>query len=148
MFSTKPNLALSRRDAGRVPEALESFLAGESLETVVKAGKRIQGKGAPFYGNIGRCLFLANRLDEALACYVKSAQLLEDSLAHNDHINKGYIRSWIAELLVQQEEFGLAAASYRAAECIWNGFLSSSSNSSEKEAGGLGDRAPEPLHVP
>ena len=120
MFSTKHNLALSRRDAGRVPEALESFLAGESLETVVKAGKRIQGKEASFYGNIGRCLFLANRLDEALVCYVKSAQLLEDSLAHNDHINKGYIRSWIAELLVQQEEFGLAAASYRAAECIWN----------------------------
>ena len=119
-FSTKHNLALSRRDAGRVPEALESFLVGESLETVVKPGERLQGKQASFYGNIGRCLFLANRLAEALVCYVKSAQLLEDSLTHDEHINKGYIRSWIAELLMQQEEFKLAAASYRAAECIWN----------------------------
>ena len=119
-FSTKHNLALSRRDAGQVQEAMESFLAGESLETVVKPGERIQGKVASFYGNIGRCLFLDGRLNEALVCYVKSAQLLEESRTHDDHLNKGYIRSWIAELLVQQEKIDLAAASYRAAECIWN----------------------------
>ena len=34
-------------------------------------------------------------------------------------LNKGYIRSWIAELLVLQEEFDLAAASYRAAMYRW-----------------------------
>ena len=119
-FSTKHNLALSRRDAGRVTEAIESFLDGESLEEVVTPGKRIQGKGAPFYGNIGRCLFLTSRLDEALVCYVKSAQLLEESRTHSDRLNKGYIRSWIAELLVQQERFELAAASYRAAVCMWH----------------------------
>ena len=121
-FSTKHNLALSRRDAGQVQEAMESFLAGESLEIVVKPGERIQGKGGSFYGNIGRCLFLDGHLDEALLCYVKSAQLLEESRAHDDHLNKGYIRSWIAELLVQKEKFDLAAASYRAAECIWNNY--------------------------
>ena len=119
-FSTKHNLALSRRDAGRVSEAIESFLDGESLEAVVTPGARIKGKGEDFYGNIGRCLFLNNRLDEALVCYVKSAQLLEERRAHRDCLNKGYIRSWIAELLMQQEEFELAAASYRAAVCIWN----------------------------
>ena len=119
-FSTKHNLALSLRDAGRVSEAIQSFLDGESLEAVVTPGERIQGKGAPFYGNIGRCLFLTSRLDEALVCYVKSAQLLEESRTHIERLNKGYIRSWIAELLVQQEEFELAAASYRAAVCIWN----------------------------
>ena len=119
-FSTRHNLALSRRDAGRVQEAIESFLEGESLDSVVKPGERIQDKEAPFYGNIGRCLFLTGRLDEALICYVKSAQLLEDSRSHSDHLNKGYIRDWIAELLVQQDKFDLAAASYRAAVCIWN----------------------------
>ncbi len=61
-----------------------------------------------------------NRLDEALICYVKSAQLLEDSHSHIDRLNKGYIRVWIAELLVLQDKFELAAASYRAAVCIWN----------------------------
>ena len=119
-FSTKHNLALSLRDAGRVSEAIKSFLAGESLEVVVTPGQRIQGKAAPFYGNLGRCFFLTGRLDEALVCYVKSAQLLEESRTHLDRLNKGYIRSWIAELLVQQEEFELAAASYRAAVCMWS----------------------------
>ena len=118
-FSTKHNLALARRDAGLLSEAIDSFLDGESLEVVVTPGRRIQGKEAHFYGNIGRCLFLADRLDEALACYAKSAQLLEDSRSHRNRLNKGYIRLWIGELLVQQGKYELAAALYRAAVCIW-----------------------------
>ena len=119
-FSTKHNLALSRRDGGNISEAIESFLGGTSLEAVVKSGERIPDQTAPFYGNIGRCLFLTGRLDEALICYVKSAQLLEESRTHKDRLNRGYIRFWIAELLVQQEEFNLAAASYRAAMYMWD----------------------------
>ena len=118
-FSTKHNLALSWRDAGRLEEAIESFLEGESLELVLTPGESIQGKRPPFYGNIGRCLFLSGRLDPALVCYVKSAQLLEVSHAHRDRQNKGYIRLWIGELLAQKEQFELAAASYRAAVCTW-----------------------------
>lgn len=119
-FSTRYNLALSRRDGGRVPEAIESFLEGESLEVVTTPGERIEGKEAHFYGNIGRSLFLTNRLDEALVCYIKSAQLLEENHAHSARLNKGYIRYWIAELLMWQEELELAAASYRAAMCMWD----------------------------
>ena len=120
-FSTTHNLALARRDAGRIPEALVSFLEGAALEAVVKPNEQIPDKNAPFYGNIGRCLFLMRRLDEALICYVKSAQLLEGSQNSEElFLNKGYIRSWIAELLAQQEEFDLAAASYRAAMYIWD----------------------------
>lgn len=119
-FSTRHNLALSLRDGGRVMEAIESFLEGESLEIVVAPNERIQGKDAPFYGNIGRCLFLIERLDEALVCYVKSAQLLEESRNHSDRLNKGYIRYWIAELLILREEFDLAAAVCRASVCMWN----------------------------
>lgn len=119
-YSTKHNLALSLRDSGRINEAIESFLEGESLEVVVTPGERIQGENAAFYGNIGRCLFFDDRFDEALVCYVKSAQLLEESRDHSDRINKGYIRCWIADLLIQREEFELAAASYRAAICIWD----------------------------
>ena len=120
-FSTAHNLALSWRDGGRVSEAIESFLDGESLEAVVKRGARIADRGAHFYGNIGRCLFLNERRGDALACYVKSAQLLEESRAHSDRLNKGYIRLWIAELLLEEEEeFEVAAASYRAAMCMWS----------------------------
>ena len=120
VFSTRHNLALSLRDGGRVLEAIKSFLEGESLEVVTTPGERIESKEAPFYGNIGRCLFLTNRLDKALVCYVKSAQLLEEDHAHSARLNKGYIRYWIAELLMLQEELELAAASYRAAMCMWD----------------------------
>ena len=119
-FSTRHNLSLSRRDAGRVKEAMESFLEGESLELVVFPGEKIPDKGPQFYGNIGRCLYLFGRFEEALVCYVKSAQLLEGGRTNRDRLNRGYIRDWIAELLVEKEEFELAAASYRAAVCIWD----------------------------
>ena len=119
-YSTKHHLALSLRDSGRIDEAIESFLEGESLEVVVIPGKKIQGENAAFYGNIGRCLFLDGRLDKALVCYVKSAQMLEESRDHSDRVNKGYIRCWIADLLIQREEFELAAASYRASIFVWD----------------------------
>ena len=118
-FSTKHNLALARRDSGRISQAVESFLGGEDLQSVLKKGKRIAGKGAHFYGNIGRCLFLRGENKDATVCYVKSAQLLEESHTHRDRMNRGYIRAWIAELMVVEEKFELAAAFYRAAECMW-----------------------------
>lgn len=119
-FSTRHNLALALRDIGRIAEATDKFLEGESLQHVVKKGKKISGKGAHFYGNIGRCLFLEGKSDNALACYVKSGQLLEEDRTQGSRLNKGYIRYWIAESLVLQEDFELAAACYRAAECVWN----------------------------
>ena len=118
-FSTEHNLALSWRDGGRVSEALDSFLNGESLDTVVRPGERISDKGAHFYGNIGRCLFLNGRFEDALACYIKSAQMLEESRDHEDRLSKGYIRKWIGELLLKQGRAELAAAAYRGAVCIW-----------------------------
>ena len=117
-FSTTHNLALSLRDAGRVEEALKIFLEGESLQTVATPGEKVEDKNEAFYGNIGRCLFLMGRFEEAEVCYVKSAELLEASGTFSDRLNKGYIRIWIAELLLQQERFTLAAAVYRAAECM------------------------------
>ena len=119
VFSARHNLALSRRDGGRVSEALESFLDGESLELVVKPGERIADRTAHFYGNIGRCLFLSGKLDDALTCYVKSAQILEEDRSPRDRQNKGYIRKWIGELLLQQGRVDVAAASYRGAVCMW-----------------------------
>ncbi len=119
-FSTRHHLALSRRDSGRVSEAIETFLRGESLESVVAPGVVSHNSDAPFYGNIGRCLFLSDRLEEALSCYVKSATILEESRAHSARLNKGYIRYWIGEILERQREFEQAAASYRAAVCMWH----------------------------
>lgn len=118
-YSTRHNLALSLRDAGQISEALKIFLSGEPLAKVVQKDEWIQDKGADFYGNIGRCRFFDDYVDEAHACYVKAARLLEEDLAHDAQLNKGYIRLWIGELLLRKAEATMAAACYRAAECIW-----------------------------
>ena len=142
-FSTKHNLALALRDAGRVVEAMESFLGGEVLETVTRPGAWVQEEGAPFYGNIGRCLFVADRLGEARICYVKSAQLLEKDDGADAQLNRGYIRDWIAELLVKQEEYALAAATYRAAVCMWEDCSPPRSEQARKKLQGLIGEHPE-----
>ncbi len=118
-FSTKHNLALSLRDGGRVAEALRVFLDGEELGSVTRSGERVSDRGAHFYGNIGRCLFLEGEVEDASTCYVKSAQLLEEDPARSANLNKGYIRSWVAELLTKRGEVELAAACYRAAASVW-----------------------------
>lgn len=120
VFSSKHNLALARRDGGYVSEAINMFLDGESLESVITPGKRIDGKDHAFFGNIGRCLFFDERFDDALTCYVKSAQLLQEGSSNRTNLNRGYIRLWIADLLNRRGESELAAACYRAAICIWD----------------------------
>lgn len=119
-YSTRHNLALARRDGGFVSDALEMFLDGSELSTVVTLGEKIDGKDAAFYGNIGRCLFFSERFDEALVCYIKSAQILQDGRSNRDYLNRGYIRLWLAELLLLKKESDLVAAFLRAAVCIWN----------------------------
>ena len=118
-FSTDHNLALSRRDAGRVEDALKSFLDGESLDLVVSLEHRNEDRAAHFYGNIGRCLYLMDRFDEAVVCYTKSAQLLEGGRDHVDRLNTGYIRYWLGEVFAKQGQLELAAVTYRAAVCVW-----------------------------
>ena len=51
-FSTKHHLALARRDVGGVPEAIESFLDGESMEVVVARGEAIRARGHPSTGTL------------------------------------------------------------------------------------------------
>ena len=119
VFSTKQHLALALRDERRINEAINIFLEGETFDSVTKKGHRIEDKYAPFYGNIGRCLYFDNDLERALACYVKSAQLLEEGRSLKDRLNKGYIRLWIAELLELQGKLKLAAVFLRAAICMW-----------------------------
>lgn len=117
--STVHNLALARRDKGLISQAIEGFLDGEYLDKVVGIGETIDVREHHFYGNIGRCLFLEQKLDKSRVCYIKSARLLEASGANRNRLNKGYIRWWFGELFVREGSFKLAALSYRAAVCMW-----------------------------
>ena len=143
MFATSQNLALARRDVGRVTDALEGFLDGESLDAVTSLGQRIEDRGAEFFGNIGRCLYLMDRLDDALVCYTKSAQLLEASRDHRGRLNKGYIRLWLAELFLKRGQHELAAGTYRAAVCMWRDCSPPRASQAEDTLLALGGECPE-----
>jgi tetratricopeptide (TPR) repeat protein len=117
-FTTAHNLALARRDHGLVDEALDFFLRGQTLEDLLNK-PAIEARGGSYYGNIGRCLQLKGRLDDAIIIMRKSAILLETDDTTDASINRGYIRRWIAEVLRAKGDTSMAALFYRAAIEQW-----------------------------
>lgn len=117
-YDVSHNLALAERDSGRPESALTMFLLGRGLQEVTDPQELDGKRNGAYYGNIGRCLHLMGQIDSALICYQKSALLLEK--ASRQHIvNQGYIRAWIAELLIGREQFTLAYIFLRAAYLKW-----------------------------
>ena len=95
-------LALARRDLGDYEEALNYFLQGEKIETLVSGNVDAARKG-PFYGNIGRCLQLLERYEDALVCLKASAYLLETEHDYsNILLNRGWAAMWIGEVQVKK----------------------------------------------
>ena len=117
-YDVSHNLALAMRDAGRPESALPIFLSGRELSQAIDPDELEEERGGHYYGNIGRCLHYMGQIEGALICYQKSGLLLEkDRGAHV--INQGFIRAWIAELLVSRKQLRLAWAFYRAAHRKW-----------------------------
>ncbi|APG08477.1 hypothetical protein BKD09_09060 [Bradyrhizobium japonicum] len=118
-FNTDHELALAQRDVGHPELAIDFFLGGVSLETILDPEEFDEKRTESLYGNTGRCLHLMGKIDEALVCYRKSALILE--MAPRGHVeNKGFIRTWIGELLVAKGNFCDAKLFFEAAERIWN----------------------------
>jgi tetratricopeptide (TPR) repeat protein len=117
-YDVSHNLALSERDAGRPEVALRIFLIGRNLSEVVDPKELDEKRDGNHYGNIGRCLHLMGQVDSALVCYQKSALLLEKARVENV-VNQGFIRAWVAELLVARQQITLAYVFYRAAYLKW-----------------------------
>jgi len=120
-YSVDHNLALARRDSGKVEVAFQYFLSGVSLEEVLREGTLDKERTGSFYGNIGRCLYFMGRHNEALIAYKKSAVLLEneDLGSESSILNRGYVRLWIGQALRLAEEKPLAAAFFKAAVQEW-----------------------------
>lgn len=108
-FDCEHNLALARRDAGEAEVALEAFLRGSSLEQVLKDDSQGNNAGAMF-GNIGRCLQLLGRIDEALPFYRKSLRALEQDTSSNSRSNRAYGRRWVGQVLREKGEVERAEA--------------------------------------
>jgi hypothetical protein len=78
-FDSGYHLALARRDAGIIDPALKFFLKDRKLMEVIADGSADKAFGGTSYGNVGRCLHLMGQIEPALACYRKSAELIESS---------------------------------------------------------------------
>lgn len=114
------NLALAQRDSGDVTPALQFFLRGLPLDDVV-AGRVPEKTSGPFWGNIARCLHLQGKRQEALACLLRSAAVLEKAVGSSsaEHVNRGWAAFWLAELLEQVGELQSALTCYLAAFERW-----------------------------
>lgn len=135
---TMHTLALAKRDAGRINEALDVFLAGQTLASVL-AGHVPNGQNAgSFYGNIGRCLFLQEQNDDkALFCYAMSARSLEQGTSLPEVQNRGYASMWIAQVLDRKQDTLNAFLFYRLAYYQFVRFLPMLADEAADLANGL-----------
>jgi tetratricopeptide (TPR) repeat protein len=117
-FDVSHNLALALRDAGHPESVLPIFLRGRMLAQVTDPDELEEERGGHYYGNIGRCLHFMGQIEDALICYQKSALLLEKDRAEHV-VNEGFVRAWIAELLLSRKQLRLGYAFYRAAYRKW-----------------------------
>ncbi|GFE93835.1 tetratricopeptide repeat protein [Acetobacter persici] len=96
-FECQHTLALAQRDAGQPEVALEYFRKGFEVAEIVKSGAGIPPNG-PMYGNVGRCLQMMGRMDEALSCYRRSMAILEKDTSSHSNSNRAYARRWVGEI--------------------------------------------------
>ena len=113
-------LALAERDSGNPDVALETFLYGNPLQTVIDPDELDEVRGGAFYGNIGRCLYLMGQIDGALACYQKSALLIEKERQREFLLNQGYIRLWVGEVLISYRQFARGLSFLEASRRKWD----------------------------
>ncbi|MDQ2137280.1 NB-ARC domain-containing protein [Alcaligenaceae bacterium B3P038] len=140
VFDAAHNLALAMRDGGRPKEALQHFLGSVNEVDVLNSTEDNTGRPGSFYGNIGRCYFKLGKIDNALICYRKSARLLEIEGAN---LNRGYIRQWVAEALIEKCAYEDGAVFLKAAHVVWNGFVPSRAAEVQTELSRLMDERPE-----
>ncbi|QIP06420.1 NB-ARC domain-containing protein [Bradyrhizobium symbiodeficiens] len=138
-FDTEYHLALAQRDAGVIDPALQYFLGGRDLGSIIDPDEFDEGTTPSFYGNIGRCLHLMGQIEPALICYRKSAIRLE--AAGERHVeNQGYVRHWIGELLLAKDDYCAGSRFLSAAKSKWQ-LVSPARNAAVEEAlAGISDK--------
>ena len=89
---------------------METFLKQYSLEKLTTPGDDEAQDDGPALGNVGRCLQMLERHDEALVCLKKSARAVERDNGRTRATNRGWARQWIGESLNATGAFDLAFA--------------------------------------
>jgi len=108
-FDCHHTLALAQRDIGLPAVAVEHFRKGIEISDIV-AGAVDGSVGGPTYGNVGRCLQLMNRMDEALVCYRRSMIILEKDSSSQSKSNRAYARRWVGQIYAHLQDATKAEA--------------------------------------
>jgi tetratricopeptide (TPR) repeat protein len=117
------NLALALRDTKNeinINKALEIFRLGEPIDEIINPTNIKEELGGTFYGNIGRCFFYKNQIDQALICYKKSVSLLKANIEFDTLLNLGYAFHWIAELYEQKKQYEETLYFYTLSKFYWH----------------------------
>jgi hypothetical protein len=83
------NYALALRDGGRVDEALEYFLSQTDMATINSWDPDSSTNLAAEAGNISRCHYLKDQLEESLRLCKKSVEYLRKGNTRQDKVNYG-----------------------------------------------------------
>jgi tetratricopeptide (TPR) repeat protein len=113
-------LALAYRDSGYVEKALQYFLMSYSINEILENKENGLANSPTNLGNIGRCLQMQNKFEQALLFFIKSALILEKSYDINSTLNRGYAAFWIGEIYEKQRNFDKAYIAYRQSYNIWS----------------------------
>jgi len=115
------NLALSLRDTKEkenLEKAISILLKGESKNEILEQDFSSENFTSEFFGNIGRCLWYKNEVEEASICYFKSFNLLQEEKTSTTVLNLGYASLWIAEISLFLED--KKSALYFLKYCLLN----------------------------
>jgi tetratricopeptide (TPR) repeat protein len=100
------NLALALRDTKNnenIERALTIFLKGETIEGILNGTVDSIHFSSPYFGNIGRCLWFQQRVEDSLFFFYKSLSLLLKEKETNTVMNQGYAGLWIFEALFKMK---------------------------------------------
>ena len=101
------NYALALRDSNietNINKALHFFLGTTSLDEVLKRDNINYELSGHFYGNVGKCLELLKRCDDALFCYCVSSDILMRGNDTETIANRGYACLWIAQVAYNKKD--------------------------------------------
>ncbi len=92
-FNIEHHQALAYRDSlnpDNIEKALAIFIKKYSEEEVLSTENLDKKGDGPMYGNVGKCYFLLNKVDDALTAYYKSFYNVFNDDSHNRLLNLGY----------------------------------------------------------